>query len=61
MAGFLGGLFSGGKYELELKEVREKAAREPKNLRLRLRIGDLLEKMEKRDEALEAYNRALAS
>jgi cAMP-dependent protein kinase regulator len=55
MAGFLGGLFSGGKYEQELKEVREKAAREPKNLRLRLRIGDLLEKVGKRAEAVETY------
>jgi cAMP-dependent protein kinase regulator len=55
MAGFLEGLFSGGKYEQELKEVQEKAAREPKNLRLRLRIGDLLEKLGKRAEAVEAY------
>ena len=55
MAGFLGGLFSGGKYEQELKEVQEKAAREPKNLRLRLRIGDLLEKLGKRAEAVETY------
>jgi cAMP-dependent protein kinase regulator len=55
MAGFLEGLFSGKKYEQELKEVRQQAAREPKNLRLRLRLGDLLEKMGKRGEAIEAY------
>jgi cAMP-dependent protein kinase regulator len=59
MAGFLEGLFSGGRYEQELKEVRQKAAREPKNLRLRLRIGDLLEKLGKRAEAIETY-RAVA-
>jgi len=59
MAEFWERLFSGGKYEEELKEVREKAAREPKNLRLRLRIGDLLEKLGKRTEAIEAY-RAVA-
>ena len=55
MAGFLEGLFSGGKYEQELKEVQQKVAREPKNLRLRLRIGDLLEKQGKRAEAIETY------
>ncbi len=55
MAGFLEGLFSGGKYEQELKEVQQKAAREPKNLRLRLRMGDLLEKQGKRAEAIETY------
>lgn len=56
MAGFLEGLFSRGKYEQELKEVQQKAAREPKNLRLRLRLGDLLEKMGKRAQALETYS-----
>jgi len=55
MPGFLEGLFSGGKYEQELKEVQQKVAREPKNLRLRLRIGDLLEKQGKRAEAIETY------
>ena len=59
MAGFLERLFSGEKYEEELKEVQQKAAREPKNLRLRLRMGDLLEKAGKRGEALETY-RAVA-
>ena len=55
MAGFLERLFSGGKYEQELKEAQQKAAREPKNLRLRLRLGDLLEKRGKREEAIETY------
>ncbi len=58
MAGFLSGWIFGGKYEKELKELRQKAAKAPKNFRLQVRIGDLLEKMEKRDEALEVYRRA---
>ena len=58
MAGFLSGWIFGGKYEKELKELRQKAAKAPKNFRLQVRIGDLREKMEKRDEALETYRRA---
>ena len=42
MGGFLGNLFFGGKYEKELKDLEQKAGQEPKNLRLRVRIGDLL-------------------
>lgn len=55
MAGFLSQLFSGGKHEKELKELRQKASQDPKNLRLRVRIGDVLEKMGRRAEALEIY------
>ena len=56
--GFLGNLLFGGKYERELKELEQKAAQEPKNLRLRVRAGDLLEKMGKRAEAVAAYHNA---
>jgi cAMP-dependent protein kinase regulator len=55
MGGFIGNLFFGGKYEKELKDLEQKAAQEPKNLRLRVRIGDLLEKLGKRAEAIAAY------
>ncbi len=58
MAGFLSDLFSGGKYEKELKELQQKVAQESKNFRLQVRLGDLLEKMGKRAEALETYYRA---
>jgi len=58
MAGFLDSLLFGGKYEKELKDLEQKAAREPKNLRLRVRIGDLLEKLGKRTESIEAYRAA---
>jgi cAMP-dependent protein kinase regulator len=51
-------LFFGDKYEKEMKELQNKAARDPKNLHLRVKIGDLLEKMGKRGEALEAYRKA---
>jgi cAMP-dependent protein kinase regulator len=55
MAGFLDKLFFGGKYEKELKDLEQKVAQEPKNLHLRVRIGDLLEKLGKRGEAIAAY------
>jgi cAMP-dependent protein kinase regulator len=55
MSGFLDKLFFGGKYEKELKDLEQKAAEEPKNLHLRVRIGDLLEKLGKRGEAIAAY------
>ncbi len=55
MAGFLDSLLFGGKYEKELKELEQKVAQDPKNLRLRVRIGDLLEKLGKRTESIEAY------
>ena len=58
MAGFLSGWLFGGKYEKDLKELQQKLAEEPKNIRLRVRLGDLLEKMGKRTEALETYRRA---
>jgi cAMP-dependent protein kinase regulator len=57
MAGLLRELFSGGKYEKELKELKRKALQDPKNHRLQVRIGDLLEKMGKRREALKIYRR----
>jgi cAMP-dependent protein kinase regulator len=55
MSGFLDKLFFGEKYEKELKDLEQKAAQEPKNLHLRVRIGDLLEKLGKRAEAIAAY------
>jgi len=51
-------LFSGGKYEKELKELQKKASQEPKNLHIQVRIGDLLEKMGNRGEALATYRQA---
>jgi len=60
MAGFFDGLFSGGKYEKELGDLKKKAAQEPKNFHLLVRIGDLLEKIGKRGEALEVYRKASA-
>jgi len=58
MAAFLEGLLFGGKYGKELKDLQQKAAKEPKNIRLRIRIADLLEKMGRRSEAVEAYRNA---
>jgi cAMP-dependent protein kinase regulator len=58
MAAFLDRLLFGGKYEKELKDLQQKVAQEPKNLRLRVRIGDVLEKLGKRSEAIEAYRGA---
>ncbi|MGE5254702.1 MAG: cyclic nucleotide-binding domain-containing protein [Planctomycetaceae bacterium] len=58
MAAFLDRLLFGGKYEKELKDLQQKVAREPKNLRLRVRVGDVLEKLGKRTEAIEAYRGA---
>jgi cAMP-dependent protein kinase regulator len=57
-SGVLDGLLSGWKYEKELKELRKKSGQEPENFRLLVRIGDLLEKMGKRGEALEFYRKA---
>jgi CRP-like cAMP-binding protein len=57
MAGLLRGLFSGGKYEKELRELKRKAVQDPKNHRLQVRIGDLLERMGKRREAMKIYRR----
>lgn len=58
MAGFLDSLFSGGKYEKELKDLQKKVTQEPKNFYLLVKIGDLWEKIGKRAEALEAYRNA---
>jgi len=55
MAGFLDSMLFGGKYEKELKELEQKVAQDPKNLRLRVRIGDLLEKLGKRTESIGVY------
>jgi cAMP-dependent protein kinase regulator len=41
-----------------MKELQKKAVQDPKNIHLQVRIGDLLEKMGKRGEALEAYRKA---
>ena len=54
----MAGLFFGDKYENEMKELQKKAAQDPKNLHLQVRIGDLLEKMGKRADALEVYRKA---
>ena len=54
----MAGLFFGVKYENEMKELQKKAVQDPKNIHLQVRIGDLLEKMGKRREALEAYRKA---
>ncbi len=56
--GILGGFFSGGKQEKELHELRTRAAQNPQNIHLQVRIGDLLERMGRRGEAVEAYSRA---
>ena len=58
MAGFFSGLFGGGKYASELKELQKKAEQDPKNIHLLVKIGSLLEKTGKRKEALEAYRQA---
>ena len=57
-SGFLDGLMSGRKSEKELEELQKKAVQDPKNLYLQVKIGDLLEKMGKRPEALDAYRKA---
>ncbi|MDI6753119.1 MAG: cyclic nucleotide-binding domain-containing protein [Thermodesulfobacteriota bacterium] len=58
MAGLLDGLFSEGKYGKEFHDLKKKIAREPKNFYLLVKMGDLLGRMGKRAEALEAYGRA---
>jgi cAMP-dependent protein kinase regulator len=58
MAGFLDSLFSGGKSEKELQDLQKKVAQEPKNYYLLVKMGDVLAKMGKRDEALDAYRHA---
>jgi cAMP-dependent protein kinase regulator len=58
VAGFLDGLFSGGRYEKEIKVLQNRISLEPQNYRLQVRIGDLLEKMGRRAEALKAYQLA---
>jgi len=57
MAGLWDGLFSGGK-EKELKKLQEKVEKEPQNVHLWVKIGDLLLKMERRPEAIDAYHQA---
>jgi cAMP-dependent protein kinase regulator len=58
MAGFLDGWLFGGKYEKELKDLQQKVDRDPKNPRLKMRVGDLLEKLGRRAEAIDAYGGA---
>lgn len=57
MAGFLDRLFSGGK-EDELKKLQEKLKNETENVHLRVKVGDLLLKMDRREEAIDAYHHA---
>ncbi len=51
-------LFSGGKYARELKELQQRAEKEPNNSRLSVRIGDLLLRLGKKEEALKIYRDA---
>ena len=56
MGGFFDNLLFGGKNEKELKDLEQKTAQDPKNLHLRVRIGDLQEKLGKRTEAIATYH-----
>ncbi|MBI5967530.1 MAG: hypothetical protein HY882_06720, partial [Deltaproteobacteria bacterium] len=58
MVGFLNAFLFDDKYEKELKELQKKATQDPKNIHLFVKMGDLLQKMGKRGEALEAYRKA---
>ncbi|MGC8811684.1 MAG: hypothetical protein ACP5Q3_15695, partial [bacterium] len=58
MSKVFGKLFSPGKLEKDLAELQRKAAQEPNNYYLLVKIGDLLEKMGRRQEALKAYRQA---
>jgi len=60
MSKVFGKLFSPGKLEKDLAELQRKAAQEPNNYYLLVKIGDLLEKMGRRQEALKAYRQASA-
>jgi len=54
---FFGAFLARGKFEKELKELQKKALQEPRNIHLLLKIGDMLDKMGKRREALVAYRK----
>ncbi|MBP1715104.1 MAG: regulatory subunit-like protein [Deltaproteobacteria bacterium] len=58
MPGFLEGLFAGSKQEREVRELQQKILQNPKNYHLFVKLGDLLEKKGRRDDALEAYREA---
>ncbi len=58
MSKILGRLLAQGKLERDLAELRHKAAQEPNNYYFLVKIGDLLEKLGRRQEALESYRRA---
>ncbi len=58
MSRVFGKLFPPGKLEKDLAELQRKAAQEPNNYYLLIKIGDLLEKMGRRKEALQAYRQA---
>lgn len=58
MSKVFGKLFSPGKLEKDLAELERKAAQEPNNYYILVKIGDLLEKMGRRQEALKAYRQA---
>lgn len=58
MSKVFGKLFSPGKLEKDLAELERKVAQDPHNYYLLVKIGDLLEKMGKRQEAIKAYRQA---
>jgi len=58
MPGFLESLLSGSKQEKELRELQEKILQNRKNYHLLVKLGDLLEKKGRREDALEAYREA---
>jgi len=58
MVWFLNAFLFDDKYEKELKELQKKTTQDPKNIHLFVKIGDLLQRMGKRGEALEAYRKA---
>jgi len=55
MARFLISFWRRVKYYKFLKNTKRKASREPENLHYLIRIGDLLDKLGKRREAIEVY------
>ncbi|MGQ9693425.1 MAG: cyclic nucleotide-binding domain-containing protein [Thermodesulfobacteriota bacterium] len=58
MSKVFGKFFLTGKLEKDLAELQRKAAQEPNNYYLLVKIGDLLEKMGRRQEALKVYRQA---
>lgn len=58
MSKVFGKIFLPGKLEKDLAELQRKTVQEPNNYYLLVKIGDLLEKMGRRQEALKAYRQA---